>query len=175
MADVTGPISTLPGAHYSAPAGTMCDDHPDRPATHRVQGETDSFGCEMHDLCAECYAEHKAGGEYSPDRCDWCKQEAENIRPTRDYEEGTCGPVYYVCKACRDRRDEQAREDDPYDDYDFWDDTDDFYEAESADVTEDDWTDPPAKVIPMNCKACAKPWSLGHKCRAVNTPENTNG
>ena len=47
MADVTGPISSLPGSGHSVPDGAMCDEHPDRPAVARVQGETDSFGCEM--------------------------------------------------------------------------------------------------------------------------------
>ena len=110
MADVTGPIPTLPGASHSVPDGTMCDDHPDRPATHRVQGETDSMGCEMYDLCDECFKEWKAHGVYRPDKCDWCKKKAADIRPTRDYEEGMCGPVYYVCGACRKRRDERVRQ-----------------------------------------------------------------
>ena len=56
MADVTGRISTLPGSGHKVPDGTMCDNHPDRLATHRVQGETDSFGSEMNDMCdAELY------------------------------------------------------------------------------------------------------------------------
>lgn len=54
MGDVTGPVSTLPGAGHALPAGTMCDDHPDRPAVARIQGETDSFGSELWDLCEEC-------------------------------------------------------------------------------------------------------------------------
>jgi hypothetical protein len=44
MSDVTGPISSLPGSTHAAPTAGMCDDHPDRPAVARVQGETDSFG-----------------------------------------------------------------------------------------------------------------------------------
>jgi len=36
----------------------MCDDHQDRPATHRIQGETDSFGCEYIDWCDECYTNY---------------------------------------------------------------------------------------------------------------------
>ena len=40
MADVTGPISTLSGAHHPVPNGQMCDDHEDRPAIARIQGET---------------------------------------------------------------------------------------------------------------------------------------
>lgn len=166
MADITGPISTLPGAHYGVPAGTMCDDHPDRPATHRVQGETDSFGCEMHDLCDDCYVEYKAGGEYSPDKCDWCKQQADNIRPTRDYDEGTCGPVYYVCKACRDRRDKEAQEEDSYYDdyYDDWDEPENPFRIDG-----DAWAEGeavPVLMAPTYCKACRRPWSPGHKCSA---------
>lgn len=105
MADVTGPISTLPGSQRSAPDGQMCDDHPDRPAVARVQGETDSFGSEMIDLCQECLDEMRqadAEADYSG-RCDWCKTEQPRLMPTRDYEEGACGPVYYVCTGCRRR------------------------------------------------------------------------
>ena len=101
MADVTGPISTLPGSTHCVPSGTMCDDHADRPAVARVQGETDSFGSEMMDMCAECFAalsrteNHNAGGI-----CDWCKQEVSELHHRRDYEEGSCGPVYQVCEEC---------------------------------------------------------------------------
>ncbi len=117
MADVTGPISSLPGASHAVPAGTKCDEHPDREATHRVQGETDSFGCEMADLCDECFKEFKEHGIYTPDECDWCKKAAADIRPTRDYDEGLHGPVYYVCGPCRKRRDDRVREENSrYDD-----------------------------------------------------------
>lgn len=121
MADVTGPISSLPGASHAVPEGMKCDDHPDREATHRVQGETDSFGCEMADLCDECFREFKAHGIYKPESCDWCKEKATDIRPTRDYDEGLHGPVYYVCGACRKRRDDRIREESAEYDYDDWD------------------------------------------------------
>ena len=106
MADVTGPISTLPGAEHSLPAGTMCDDHPDRPAYKRVQGETDSMGCEMYDMCCECYDAHKAAMK-TMDRsgcCDWCKQPKPVLHKHRDFEEGSCGPVYAVCNDCIKRQ-----------------------------------------------------------------------
>ncbi len=134
MSDVTGPTSTLPGAAHDMPKGTMCDDHPDRPAVARVQGETDSFGCEMHDLCADClreYREEIAAERLRPQRCDWCREEAVGCREARDYEEGMAGRVYTVCPACLKRREERLREeernrpgywDDPGDDYDDWDD-----------------------------------------------------
>lgn len=51
-----GPVMTLPGARLPFPPGTTCDTegHEDRPAVARIQGETDSFGCEAADLCTEC-------------------------------------------------------------------------------------------------------------------------
>ena len=117
MADVTGPISTLPGARHDTPDGTMCDTHPDRPAVVRVQGETDSFGSEMHDLCDECLKAIKAEGPHIG-RCDWCKTEKVELRPRRDYEEGLNGPVYYVCSPCIQRSDARAAEDArEFDDY----------------------------------------------------------
>ncbi len=86
MADVTGPISTLPGASHAVPEGTMCDEHPDRPAVARIQGETDSMGCEMIDACAECVVEIRnegLGQTVCTGDCDWCKKEATDLRPAR--------------------------------------------------------------------------------------------
>jgi len=76
----------------------MCDDHPDVPAVARVQGETDSFGCEMYDVCQVCLDEIKS---YKPEpaACDWCGKVAK-LSPQRDYDEGMCGRVYDVCSPC---------------------------------------------------------------------------
>lgn len=112
MADVTGPISTLPGATHQVPAGTMCDSHPDRPAVVRVQGETDSFGCEMIDMCEECRRadiEEQRNADTSG-ICDWCKQRAPRLRYRRDYEEGMSGRVYEVCDACIKHQNEEDEE-----------------------------------------------------------------
>lgn len=110
MADVSkGPVSTMPGACSSAADGVYCDNHPDRAAVARIQGETDSFGCEYLDLCQECVNELRAFAAL--DRigvCDWCKQEATDLRPSRDYDEGMSGPVYEVCGACVRRDNERA-------------------------------------------------------------------
>ena len=121
MADVTGPISSLPGASF-APQG-MCDEHPDRPATARLQGETDSFGCEMHDMCDECAKQHRA--EMRKPRisdCDWCDSKNVEVRFKRDYEEGMSGRVYDVCEPCRTRYDKRVEADlaqyDDWSDYD---------------------------------------------------------
>src|SRR5579862_9487643 len=105
MAEVTGPISTLPGHRRDVPEGTMCDCHPDRLAVARVQGETDSFGCEMIDMCEDCVAAYReeCRTEDSSGTCDWCRQEAEKRFYRRDIDEGSFGPVYQVCRACVDK------------------------------------------------------------------------
>lgn len=133
MADVTGPISTLPGSsHHDLPDGQVCDYHPDRPAVARYQGETDSFGCEMHDICAECLKEFRESAN-SPEartgQCDWCKKEATDLRDTRDIDEGMAGPLYRVCGSCRKKYDDDLRAEAAYydDGYDDWDDDRDEY------------------------------------------------
>ncbi|WP_050400453.1 hypothetical protein [Bradyrhizobium embrapense] len=133
MADVTGPISTLPGSGHRLPDGTMCDRHPDRPAVARIQGETDSFGSEMNDLCTECLEAQRVyarSPEARTGRCDWCKTNATDLSNTRDIDEGSAGPVYRVCGGCKKKQDDAIREeldrydrehgplDDGYDDYD---------------------------------------------------------
>lgn len=116
MADVTGPISTLPNSHHKVPDGTMCDEHSDRPAVHRVQGETDSFGSEMNDMCQECYDSHKqylcsdAAKENRIGTCEWCQQSATDLRDARDYDEGMSGRIYRVCGPCIKRVNDAAEE-----------------------------------------------------------------
>jgi len=130
VADATGPISTLPGARYAVPERTPCDDC-GAPATVRLQGETDSFGCEMHDLCADCARKEQQSRHefFAVGKCDWCQKDATDRREQRDYDEGTSGRVYQVCGACRENyRRELEREElehyeaDPIDD---WEDDDD--------------------------------------------------
>lgn len=125
MSDVTGPISTLPGSGHDVPDGMECDYHPGVAAVARVQGETDSMGCEMNDMCAECLADYRARlSEPDPGECDWCKKEVADRGDARDYEEGMHGQVYLVCGPCIKRRDkriaeELARYDDRYGDMDY--------------------------------------------------------
>ena len=129
MADVIGPNSYLPGQGITPVQGMMCDEHPDRPATHRVVGETDSFGSELHDMCDECYTSYKNRDrtEERTGTCDWCKQHATDLSQMRDPDEGMAGPVYNVCGCCRKKHNERMAEEyaqmdnDPF----FWDDFDD--------------------------------------------------
>lgn len=123
MADVTGPVSTMPGSIHDPPTGTRCDEHPDRPAVVRIQGETDSMGSEMNDMCAECAEEYRAwlrspeAEEMSHGQCEWCRKEATDLRDARDYDEGMSGRLYRVCGACMKRVDDEARAElDEYDD-----------------------------------------------------------
>jgi hypothetical protein len=124
MADVTGPISTLPGSVREVPNGTICDNfYYDKhlfpvSATRRVQGETDSFGSEMIDLCECCYKEmqeavekEREPGGYMHGACDWCKKGPFPLKETRDFDEGSSGPVYLCCSGCRQKQnDDIARE-----------------------------------------------------------------
>ena len=126
MADITGPIRTLPGALHKVPEGATCDTHSDVPATHRVQGETDSFGSELNDMCAACFAAHQVAmtayrEEQATGCCDWCRGHAVDLRNHRDLEEGSCGPVYRVCGACR-RKEREALEAELADSVDYFDD-----------------------------------------------------
>ncbi len=103
MADITGPISTLSGTLHIAHGD--CDSHPGVPAVKRVQGETDSYGCEMMDMCQVCYdefvAQHaKYSVEAATGRCDWCMALVVDLRQKRDFEEGGTGRIYKVCGDC---------------------------------------------------------------------------
>lgn len=108
MADVTGPISSLPYLRHTTPEGMICDSC-GKPAIVRIQGETDSMGSEMHDLCESCSQNWKKQKESGS--CDWCHKEAESLSATRDFEEGMAGPVYYICSDCSRKYQEQILED----------------------------------------------------------------
>ena len=128
MGEVTGPISTLPGTGHSLPEGQKCDRHPRRKAVARIQGETDSFGCELNDMCQECADEYRAY-KNSPEAverrkgiCEWCKNPADDLRDRRDFEEGMCGRIYRVCGGCVKRQNDELRAES--EDYDDWGDDD---------------------------------------------------
>lgn len=123
MADVRGP-GGLPGQSSCPPQGIQCDDCSE-PATVRVQGETDSFGSEQHDLCDACAKKMREECSDSSGRCDWCKQDATERVWTRDYEEGLGGPVYHICRPCFQRQQDRINEDiDDWADDGSWDDCD---------------------------------------------------
>lgn len=102
MSATTGPTSTMPGSLHKVPAGQTCDEHPERVAKYRIQGETDSMGAEFVDACEECARRilPAARERYYPGRCDICKRFADTLRKWRDPDEGLAGPVYDACEGC---------------------------------------------------------------------------
>lgn len=129
-----GRVSSMPGSSHSFPVGTKCDHHEDRDAVARIQGETDSFGCEYCLMCQECldeYRAYRAADLEKEKHCDWCGCMAKGVRPRRDIDEGQAGRLYDVCPACIDKENKQLAEEmvrsgSDYDDYDDFDDYDDY-------------------------------------------------
>jgi hypothetical protein len=127
-----GPVSTMPGHQerlyplYGGVHGIMCENHDEVQASHRVQGETDSMGCEYHYFCASCAdAARAADAEQKDGYCDLHNGEGSDIRNWRDYDEGMSGPIYRACRLCRDRANAAAAEEArryENDDIGYWDD-----------------------------------------------------
>lgn len=94
MADIsTSRVMTRSGSTHKVPTGAMCDDHTDRPATHRIQGETDSFGCEYIDWCDECHANYlKYIQENPPERS---YSPSDDINDDYAFEEGDMFICHY--------------------------------------------------------------------------------
>lgn len=108
-----GSVSSMPGSHHPVPDGAKCDQHANYTAYYRVQGETDSMGCEYNLMCAECYTSYKAevaAAREEETHCDYCKTMQVGCSPMRDFEEGLGGPVYNVCGGCRKRVNDRIAE-----------------------------------------------------------------
>ena len=110
MADVTGPIRSMPGSVHKVPEEMVCDGYNVEcvlPATIRIQGETDSFGSEMMDLCSACHTSYlescKEMEEDTSGVCDWCGLPTPALHLKRDFEEGLYGRIYSVCQTCIDK------------------------------------------------------------------------
>lgn len=98
-------MSLLPGYVLKLPENARCDEHSNRPAVSNRVGECDSWGYEEHLRCWHCehsFKRYKKRHENGVDGyCDWCKSESSTIKPIRDLDEGSFGPVYTVCEPCR--------------------------------------------------------------------------
>lgn len=106
-------FSNLPGRvnKLSASETHKCEDC-DKPATYKMQGETDSFGAEYFYYCDE-HLEKALDDLNKADTsgcCEWCHKHSEKLRPMRDIDEGSNGPVYNVCSACIKRQNDQIDE-----------------------------------------------------------------
>lgn len=98
-------FGNMPGdvSRQSAYDTEHCDEHPDRKALFRLTGETDSMGSEFHYQCQECNDRHKEAVKNAPPTigtCEWCNTQDTKLDFHRDWEEGTSGPVYQLCKSC---------------------------------------------------------------------------
>lgn len=124
MAGVTGPIGTLPGTQHVPPTGMVCDVCKTALANVRIQGETDSMGSEMADYCIACLGQaEEADVDSGISNCERCGA-VERLRPIRDIEEGTTGPIYWYCTPCHERFTKEMRDDwctEDEDDYDYYD------------------------------------------------------
>ncbi len=92
----------------------MCEGC-NKPATHKVSGEEDSFGtewsyyCEPHALVVHGVAT-KADDAGTIGTCKWCKRTEVAVFRYRDSDEGHNGPVYNVCDCCIQRDIKQSHE-----------------------------------------------------------------
>lgn len=69
--------------------------------THKVVGETDSFGSEFLYFCDECNEENLKHAKENPliDQCEWCGTPSVKLKHYRAPDEIN-GPVYEVCADC---------------------------------------------------------------------------
>lgn len=110
------PVSTMPGSTSKAQPGIPCEeDGCSISSDIRVQGETDSMGCEYIHFCSGHYSAFKLAAEASAEEartgmCDWCKHSATDLRDRRDYDEGSAGRIYRVCGSCCTKDNERAAE-----------------------------------------------------------------
>lgn len=99
----------LPGSIHPVTPGTPCEDCDNGTlADVLLQGETDSMGAEYHPLCNKCRLQRVRESSSHISKCDRCGKERET-RPWRDWEEGSSGPVYYICMECRHKANEYDR------------------------------------------------------------------
>lgn len=100
MSAIFGPNSYMSGQKLPCPKNQECDNHPEIKAVVRIVGECDSFGSEMSDFCEDCLELYEATADERSGVCDFCGCHVEHIRPYRDPDEGSTGPVYDVCDPC---------------------------------------------------------------------------
>lgn len=98
----------LPGQirKVSESSSVICEtENCQHKATHQLCTESDSFGDELEHYCAEHIEAVRKEMEEAPEveeECNWCHKVAV-LSPHRDWEEGTGGPCYDLCSACRSK------------------------------------------------------------------------
>lgn len=107
-----GRVSSMPGSVHKVPEGQMCDhEGHDHLAEVRIQGETDSMGCEFIDLCTP-EADKLLAALRAP-RDGYCEVHGgpgSDLKNWRDFDEGMAGRIYQACRSCRDEANKRAAE-----------------------------------------------------------------
>jgi hypothetical protein len=70
----------------------------------------------MSDLPEEVAPEEEDLDLHNVGTCDWCKGSNLIVKPHRDFEEGSGGPIYDVCKACRVKEADSLCDEDDWND-----------------------------------------------------------
>lgn len=109
-------MSILPGAKRSLHGDedeNFCE-HEDcnEKACGKVAGEVDSMGVEWEFYCENHINERVDAIRNTEEvgSCEWCGEESDNLRPYRDIDEGSNGPVYDVCPSCRQKQSDRVSE-----------------------------------------------------------------
>lgn len=87
----------------------VCENHPESSAIYHVVQEKDGI-TDVSELCSECYSAFLSAQQDERsyiEQCDYCKKEVEGCTNYQDHEEGSSGPVYRVCAACREQRNKE--------------------------------------------------------------------
>lgn len=143
-----GPVSSMPGNRWPHTEGFRCENEGEdggcaagTKADWKIQGETDSFGCEYFFLCNQCEEKRNARRLEEEEKrdgyCSYHKGMGSNLRLKRDIlGEGTSGPVYDMCEDCRKRLNEDAEAEARLSDN-----HDDDYEDSGDNARDDDYQD----------------------------------
>lgn len=94
----------LPGEIRTAHSDEVCEyeqHENDVPAVKALCTESDSFGDEWLPMCQACYEIQQSKPEVPIiSVCERCNTNNIEVKPRRDPEEGTSGPVYDMCNTC---------------------------------------------------------------------------
>ena len=94
-------------------------------ATYSYCVEADSMGAEYEYYCDEHIEEINQAQPSTLGTCEWCQLEDVLLTPVRDIEEGTHGPVYWVCSDCKKQQVISDKDEDDDEDQDLDEDDED--------------------------------------------------
>lgn len=119
---LTGQFVALTSAPPEEGDEHMCQLHSKKKAVKLLVGEADSMGCEYIPMCQRCINRYHKRMENQPEHekrsCESCGSK-DDTQAMRDPDEGSCGPVYYWCNACRTKFWKAYHEANPPEDDDY--------------------------------------------------------